>query len=105
MSPSAASRAYDIHYHTPYSEEWSLSPERQVGPKTVLDATHVGSSTHRERVLIAENPGSPALCLSLSQPSDVMFGTLPCGPYGEDTVCYPAAGGVVNGTRQQPGPP
>ncbi|MGA7520858.1 MAG: TonB-dependent receptor [Acidobacteriaceae bacterium] len=95
---------YDIHNHTPSTEEWSLSVERQAGPKTVLDATYVGSSTHRERVLIAENPGNPALCLSLSQPSEVMFGTLTCGPYGEDTVYYPASGGVVNGTRQQLGP-
>jgi hypothetical protein len=55
-------------------------------------------------VLIAANPGNPSLCLSLSQPSNVMFGTLTCGAGGEDTVYYPAAGGVVNGTRQQLGP-
>ncbi len=102
--PISGIPGYDSHNHTPYTEEWSLSIERQVGPKTVLDATYIGSSTHRERVLIAENPGNPALCLSLSQPSDVIFGTLTCGPYGEDTVYYPAAGGSVNGTRQQLGP-
>ncbi|MGA8531537.1 MAG: carboxypeptidase regulatory-like domain-containing protein [Acidobacteriaceae bacterium] len=102
--PISGIPGYDIHNHTPYTEEWSLSLERQAGAETVLDATYVGSSTHRERVLIAENPGNPALCLSLSQPSDVMFGTLTCGPYGEDTVYYPAAGGIVNGTRQQLGP-
>jgi len=102
--PISGIPGYDIHNHTPYTEEWSLSLERQAGAKTVLDATYVGSATHRERALIAENPGNPALCLSLSQPSDVMFGTLTCGPYGEDTVYYPAAGGIVNGTRQQLGP-
>jgi len=102
--PISGIPGYDIHNHTPYTEEWSLSLERQAGAKTVLDATYVGSSTHRERVLIAENPGNPALCLSLSQPSDVMFGMLTCGPYGEDTVYYPAVGGIVNGTRQQLGP-
>ena len=102
--PISGIPGYNIHNHTPYTEEWSLSLERQAGPKTVLDATYIGSSTHRERVLIAENPGNPALCLSLSQPSEVMFGTLTCGPDGEDTVYYPAAGGVVDGTRQQLGP-
>ena len=102
--PISGIPGYDIHNHTPYTEEWSLSLERQAGPKTVFDATYVGSSTHRERVLIAENPGNPALCLSLSQPGDVMFGTLTCGSFGEDTVYYPAAGGMVNGTRQQLGP-
>ncbi|HXO31208.1 MAG TPA: carboxypeptidase regulatory-like domain-containing protein [Candidatus Acidoferrales bacterium] len=102
--PISGIPGYDIHNHTPYTEEWSLSIERQAGPKTVFDATYIGSSTHRQRVLIAENPGNPALCLSLSQPSDVMSGTLTCGPFGEDTVYFPAAGGGVNGTRQQLGP-
>jgi hypothetical protein len=102
--PISGIPGYDIHNHTPYTEQWSLSIERQAGPKTVFDATYIGSSTHRQRVLIAENPGNPALCLSLSQPSEVMFGTLTCGPFGEDTVYYPATGGVVNGTRQQLGP-
>ena len=55
-------------------------------------------------MLIAENPGNPALCLSLSKSSEVMFGTLTCGAGGEDTVYYPVGGGVVNGTRQQLGP-
>jgi len=102
--PISGIPGYDIHNHTPYTEEWSLSIERQAGPKTVFDATYIGSSSHRQRVLIAENYGNPALCLSLSQPSDVMFGTVTCGAFGEDTVYYPASGGVVNGTRQQLGP-
>ncbi len=102
--PISGIPGYNVHNHTPYTEQWSLSIERQAGPKTIFDATYIGSATHRERVLVAENPGNPALCLSLSQPSDVMFGTLTCGPYGEDTVYYPASGGTVNGTRQQLGP-
>jgi len=102
--PISGIPGYDIHNHTPYTEEWSLSIERQAGPNTVFDATYIGSATHRQRVLIAENPGNPALCLSLSQSSDVMFGTLTCGAFGEDTVYYPTAGGTVNGTRQQLGP-
>ena len=102
--PISGIPGYNIHNHTPHTEEWSLSIERQAGPKTVFDATYIGSSSLRQRVLIAENPGNPALCLSLSQPSEVTFGTVTCGPFGENTVYFPAAGGVVNGTRQQLGP-
>jgi hypothetical protein len=90
---------YDIHNRTPYTEEWTLSVERQAGPNTVFSASYVGTSSHRQRVLIEPNPGNPALCLSLSQTSDVQPGTLTCGPGGEDTVYYPIAGGQVNGTR------
>jgi hypothetical protein len=102
--PISGIPGYDIHNLTPYTEGWSLSIERQAGPKTVFDVSYVGSETHRQRVLVAENPGNPALCLSLSQPSEVMFGTVTCGAFGEDTDYYPASGGVVDGTRQQLGP-
>jgi hypothetical protein len=102
--PISGIPGYDIHNHTPYTEEWVLSVERQAGPKTVFGASYLGSATHRQRVLIEPNPGNPALCLSLSQPSEVQFGTIPCGPGGENGVYYPVGGGVVNGTRGPLGP-
>jgi hypothetical protein len=95
---------YDIHNRTPYTEEWGLSIERQAGPKTVFTASYVGTSSHRQRVLIEPNVGNPALCLSLSQASEVQPGTTTCGPGGEDTVYYPIGGGQVNGTRGPLGP-
>jgi hypothetical protein len=64
-----------------------------------LSASYVGTSSHHQRVLIESNAGNPALCLSLSQPSEVLPGTLTCGANGEDTVYYPITGGQVNGTR------
>jgi hypothetical protein len=97
--PISGIPGYDIHNRTPYTEEWMLSLERQAGPNTVFSASYVGTSSHRQRVLIEPNPGNPALCLSLSQPSEVQPGTLTCGPGGEDTVYYPIGGGQVNGTR------
>jgi hypothetical protein len=97
--PVSGIPGYDIHNRTPYTEEWMLSIERQAGPNTVLSASYVGTASHRQRVLIESNSGNPALCLSLSQPSEVQPGTLTCGPGGEDTVYYPVAGGQVNGTR------
>jgi hypothetical protein len=102
--PISGIPGYDIHNHTPYAEEWSLSFERQAGPKTVLSASYIGSISHRQRVLVESNPGNPALCLSLSQPSEVMFGTVTCGAFGEDTAYYPATGGIINGTRGPLGP-
>jgi hypothetical protein len=102
--PISGIPGYDIHNHTPYTEEWMLSIERQAGPNTVFGASYVGTASHRQRVLIESNPGDPALCLSLSQPSEVLPGTLTCGAYGEDTIYYPIAGGQVNGTRSPLGP-
>jgi hypothetical protein len=95
---------YDIHNRTPYTNEWMLSIERQAGPNTVLSASYVGTSSHRQRILIEPNAGDPALCLSLSQPSEVQPGTLTCGPGGEDTIYFPIGGGQVNGTRGPLGP-
>ncbi len=102
--PISGIPGYDIHNRTPYTEEWMLSVERQAGPNTVFSASYVGTSSHRLRVLIEPNSGNPALCLSLSQQSEVQPGTLTCGPGGEDTVYFPIAGGQVNGTRGPLGP-
>ncbi len=99
FEPISGIPGYDIHNRAPYTEEWMFSIERQAGPKTVLSASYVGTASHRQRVLAESNAGNPALCLSLSQPSEVMPGTLTCGAFGEDTVYYPIAGGQVNGTR------
>jgi len=102
--PISGIPGYDVHNRTPYTEEWMLSIQRQAGAHTVLSASYVGDASHRQRVLVEANPGNPALCLSLSQSNEVQAGTLTCGPYGENTVYYPAAGGMVNGTRGPLGP-
>ncbi len=102
--PISGIPGYDIHNRTPYTEEWMLSIERQAGPDTVFSASYIGTSSHRQRVLIEPNFGNPALCLSLSQPNEVVPGTLTCGANGEDTVYYPIGGGQVDGTRGPLGP-
>jgi hypothetical protein len=99
FEPISGIPGYDIHNRVPYSEEWMFSIERQGGRNTVLSASYIGTTSHRQRVLIEPNAGDPALCLSLSQPSEVMPGTLTCGAGGENTVYYPLGGGQVNGTR------
>ena len=45
------------------------------------------------------NPGDPALCLSLSQTSQVAPGTPTCGPNGQNVVYTRANGEIVEGTR------
>jgi hypothetical protein len=97
--PISGIPGYDVHNRVPYTGEWMLSIERQAGPNTVLSASYIGTSSHRQRVLVEANPGNPALCLSLSQPSEVKPGTLTCGPNGENTVYSPVGGGQVNSTR------
>jgi hypothetical protein len=102
--PISGLPAYPTSNRIPYTEEYMLSLERQFGGNTVLSASYVGSQAHRLLVLVEANPGDPALCLSLSQPSQVMPGTPTCGPFGESNVYVSASGQVINGTRGPLGP-
>ncbi|MGD1096316.1 MAG: TonB-dependent receptor [Bryobacteraceae bacterium] len=82
-----------------YSENYFASIEREFGSNTVFDASYIGSQAHHLLVMLAANPGNPALCLSLSQPSDVMPRTPTCGPFGENLVYTRSNGQIVNGIR------
>jgi hypothetical protein len=55
-------------------------------------------------VLLPVNVGNPALCLSLSQPSEVAPGSSTCGPFGEDAGYTSASGKYYPGTRVGLGP-
>jgi hypothetical protein len=83
----------------PSADEYTFSLERQLGSNTLLSASYVGSQAHHLLVLVENNPGNPALCLSLIQPTDVMPGTPTCGPFGEGNVYTRASGRVIDGTR------
>jgi hypothetical protein len=78
--------------------------ERQLGANTVIDASYIGTQAHRLLVLEEANPGDPALCLSLSQLSQVAPGSATCGPFGENNVYTTSSGQVINGTRGPLGP-
>ena len=99
FEPISGIPGYDIHNRTPYTDEWMLSIERQAGPNAVLSAAYTGASSHRQRVLREPNPGDPALCLSLSLPSEVAPGSAACGPNAESNVFVTAAGQTIDGTR------
>jgi hypothetical protein len=61
--------------------------------------SYVGNQGHREIVTNPTNTGNQALCLSLSQPSEVAPGSNVCGPFGESGTYTSAAGVVYHGTR------
>ena len=102
--PISGIPAYAATNRIPYVEEYMLSFQRQLGPKTVFSASYIGNQGHRLLVLVEANPGNPALCLSLSQPSQVAPGSPTCGPFGERNVFTTASGQVINGTRSPLGP-
>ncbi len=91
--------SYYYQNQTPYTEQYYVSFQRQFHGNTVATVSYIGSQAHNQLVLLAANPGSPALCLGLSQPSDVAPGTPTCGPFGENGVYTRADGTVVTGTR------
>lgn len=80
---------------SPYTEEYSLSWERQLPGATILTLSYVGSQAHHLLVLTSANPGNAALCLSVSQPGQVLPGTPTCGPFNEDGIFTKADGTQV----------
>jgi hypothetical protein len=84
---------------TPYTMSANFVVERQLGSNMLLSVGYIGSLSRHLLAVHDVNPGNPALCLSLSQPEDVMPGTPTCGPFGENNVYARADGTIVNGTR------
>ena len=99
FEPISGIPAYPTTNRIPYTEEYALSLQRALGGNTVLSVNYVGNQAHRLPVLIENNPGNPALCLSLSTKADVAPGTQTCGAFGEDSVYTTAANQTVMGTR------
>jgi len=90
---------YPTSNRIPYTEEYMLSLEREIGSHAVLSVNYVGTQGHRLLVLDEANPGSPSLCLFLSNPANLAPGETPCGPFGEDSTYLTSTGQVYNGTR------
>ncbi len=80
---------------SPNSESYTVSIERELASGTVLSVGYVGSEAHHLLVLTPANPGNPALCLSVSQPSEVKPGTATCGPFSEGGTFTRANGETV----------
>lgn len=84
---------------TPYTMTMNLTVERQIGEKTLLSASYIGSLSRHLLTVVEANPGNPGLCLSLSAPRNVARGTPTCGPFGENGIYTRRDGTIVNGTR------
>jgi hypothetical protein len=97
--PISSSPTMSTSNRVPYAEHYNFSIERQFGAATLLSLSYVGTQGHRLIATAEANPGNPALCLSLSQPSQVLPGTATCGPYGENGMYYPVTGGAITTTR------
>ena len=100
FEPIAAVPGYSPTNKTPYAEEYRITIQRKIGDSALLEVGYAGNQAHRLLVLKAANPGDAALCLSLSQASEVAATSPSCGPFGESTTYTTAAGATVNGTRE-----
>jgi hypothetical protein len=99
FEPISSSPGFWYKNRVPYAEHYSFSIQRQFGTASVLSVSYVGTQGHNLLSDLESNVGSPALCLSLSQPSQVAPGSGTCGPNGENGIYTRADGTVINGTR------
>ncbi len=98
VEPLSARRSPLINEASPYEEHLDFAIERELTSKTLLTTAYVGTFGHHLTVVADGNSGNPALCLSLSDPSEVTDGNT-CGPRGENRTYSPINGPPVNGTR------
>jgi carboxypeptidase family protein/TonB-dependent receptor-like protein len=84
---------------SPYTEQYTVSLQRQIGTKSLLTVIYVGSQSHHLLTLLQANPGNPGLCLSVSKQDQVTTGSPICGPFGEGNVYTAANGQILHGTR------
>jgi hypothetical protein len=104
FEPISGMPNYATNNKIPYTEEYMLSIQRELGKNSVLDVSYVGTQSHHLLVLEEANPGNPAQCLALSDPASLAPGQTPCGPFNESNVFVTAAGQTINGTRGPLGP-
>ncbi len=83
----------------PYTENYMASFERELAHNVVLGVSYVGSQGHHLLVIQPANPGDPALCLSVSQESQVAPGSATCGLFAENGTFVTKAGQTINSTR------
>ncbi len=93
--PISSSPGYWYRNRLPYAEHYELSFERQLSKSSLFNLSYVGTQSHRLLVLVNANPSLPALCLSVSQSSQVAAGAATCGPMAETGTFTTATGQTV----------
>ncbi len=99
VTPISADPYFYYRNAVPYTEDYMLSIQRQLTPSILLTMSYVGNEGHHILADLPTNVGNPALCLSLSQLSEVAPGSSTCGPFGEDGAYTSASGQSFRGTR------
>ena len=94
-SPITGDPAFYYRNTSPYTESYSFSIERELAPSTSLKVAYIGTQAHHLLVLTSADPGDGQLCLSVSEPSQVMPGTPTCGPFSEGGIFTRADGTQV----------
>jgi hypothetical protein len=101
--PISSSPVWDYQNVVPYAENYEFSLERQLGSNTLITLGYTGNQGHHNLLTLEANPSNPALCLSVSQPSEVAPGTPTCGPFAEDGLFTTASGQSVGVRPLAPG--
>jgi hypothetical protein len=102
--PVSADVSFYYRNAVPYTENYLLSFQRQITRGTLLTMSYVGNQGHHILAVVSNNPSKQALCLNLSQPSEVAPGSPTCGPFGEDALITSSSGHQYQGTRAGIGP-
>jgi hypothetical protein len=102
--PISADPYFYYRNDVPYTENFMLSFERQITKSMLLTMSYVGNQGHHLLAVVSTNPSDQALCLSLSQASEVAPGSPTCGPFAEDARIISSSGQVYPGTRVGLGP-
>ncbi len=89
VTPISADPFFYYRNQTPYTENYMFSLQRQLSKMSLLTVSYAGNQGHHLLVLVPQNLGNPALCLSLPT----------CGPFGEDATYTSASGKTYQGTR------
>jgi hypothetical protein len=91
--PITFSPAFDTRNKLPYSINYHLTWQRELGRSIILSAGYVGTMGRHLYQQVANNLGNPQICLQIA----ALGGG--CGPGGEDSI-YSVNGQTFNGTRQ-----
>ena len=91
LEPLSSDDAVNPKDTPPYSEEYSLSVQRQFGGNTVLTVNYVGSQGRHLANSVEFNPGNIQECLTLSVKANVQAGTPVCGPKNESQKYFPTS--------------
>ena len=99
VEPISGSALFYPHNQLPYTQEFELSLQRQLGSATVMSLSYVGTVGRQLLTFMESNPGDQALCLELNNPANVAPGTATCGPFGEQGIYTRPNGQLVESTR------